>query len=200
MMVLLELFVSFLKIGFTSFGGLSMIPLITSEMTAHGWMTASEVSDIVAIAEMTPGPLGLNCATFAGMRTAGLLGAIAANLGTLSPTLTVCLLAAIFFERFRKSSFMTRLMTGVRPACVGMIFGVVISLCATNYAAEPGGVSWPAIAGAAPACSLQGQYSEGDLPERRAGNAAVRRDGAELTAVSRRIRLCGCHVLKYMVK
>ena len=146
MMVLLELFVSFLKIGFTSFGGLSMIPLITSEMTAHGWMTASEVSDIVAIAEMTPGPLGLNCATFAGMRTAGLLGAIAANLGTLSPTLTVCLLASIFFERFRKSSFMTRLMTGVRPACVGMIFGVVISLCATNYAAEPGGVSWPAIA------------------------------------------------------
>lgn len=146
MMVLLELVVSFLKIGFTSFGGLSMIPLITSEMTAHGWMTASEVSDIVAIAEMTPGPLGLNCATFAGMRTAGLLGAIAANLGTLSPTLTVCLLAAIFFERFRKSSFMTRLMTGVRPACVGMIFGVVISLCATNYAAELGGVSWPAIA------------------------------------------------------
>ena len=147
MMVLLELFVSFLKIGFTSFGGLSMIPLNTSEMTAHGWMTASEVSDIVAIAEMTPGPLGLNCATFAGMRTtAGLLGAIAANLGTLSPTLTVCLLAAIFFERFRKSSFMTRLMTGVRPACVGMIFGVVFSLCTTNYAAELGGVSWPAIA------------------------------------------------------
>ena len=146
MMVLFELFVSFLKIGFTSFGGLSMIPLITSEMTAHGWMTASEVSDIVAIAEMTPGPLGLNCATFAGMRTAGLLGAIAANLGTLSPTLTVCLLAAIFFERFRKSSFMTRLMTGVRPAGGGMIFGVVIWLCATNYAAEAGGVSWPAIA------------------------------------------------------
>ena len=146
MMVLLELFVSFLKIGFTSFGGLSMIPLITSEMTAHGWMTASEVSDIVAIAEMTPGPLGLNCATFAGMRTAGLLGAIAANLGTLSPTLTVCLLAAIFFERFRKSNIMTKVMTGVRPACVGMIFGVIFSLCMTNYAADLGGISWPAIA------------------------------------------------------
>ena len=145
-MILLELFWSFCKIGFTSFGGLSMVPLINSEMLSHGWMTLSEVSDIVAIAEMTPGPLGLNCATFAGMRTAGLLGAIAANLGTLSPTLTVCLLAAIFFERFRKSSFMTRLMTGVRPACVGMIFGVVFSLCATNYVAELGGVSWPAIA------------------------------------------------------
>ena len=55
-------------------------------------------------------------------------------------------------------------------------------------------------AGAAPARPLQGQYSEGDLPERRAGDAAVRRDGAELTAVSHRIRLHGCHVLKYMVK
>ena len=97
-MVLIDLFISFLKIGFTSFGGLSMIPLITSEMTEHSWMTASEVSDIVAIAEMTPGPLGLNCATFAGMRTAGIAGAVAANLGALAPTLTVCLAAAIFFE------------------------------------------------------------------------------------------------------
>ena len=55
-MVLLELIWSFTKIGFTSFGGLSMIPLITSEVLSHGWMTASEVSDIVAIAEKTAGP------------------------------------------------------------------------------------------------------------------------------------------------
>ena len=93
-MVLLNLFISFVKIGFTSFGGLSMIPLITSEMTTHQWMTSAEVSDIVAIAEMTPGPLGLNCATFAGIRTAGIAGAVAANLGALTPTLTLCLLAA----------------------------------------------------------------------------------------------------------
>ena len=72
-MILLELFWSFCKIGFTSFGGLSMVPLINSEMLSHGWMTLSEVSDIVAIAEMTPGPLGLNCATFAGTRGRGCL-------------------------------------------------------------------------------------------------------------------------------
>ena len=64
-MILWELFITFCKIGFTSFGGLSMVPLINSEMLGHGWMTATEVSDIVAIAEMTPGPLGLNCAIFA---------------------------------------------------------------------------------------------------------------------------------------
>lgn len=108
MMVLLELFISFLKIGFTSFGGLSMIPLITSEMTSHGWMTAAEVSDIVAIAEMTPGPAGAELRDFCGHAHGRLFGAIAANLGTLSPTLTVCLLASIFFERFRTSNFMTK--------------------------------------------------------------------------------------------
>ena len=56
-MVLLELFWSFCKIGFTSFGGLSMVPLINHEMLSHGWMTAEQVTDIVAIAEMTPGPI-----------------------------------------------------------------------------------------------------------------------------------------------
>ena len=132
-LLLLQLLWSFTKIGFTSFGGLSMIPLISSEMAGHGWMTAEEVSDIVAIAEMTPGPLGFNCATFAGVRTAGVAGAIAANLGIMMPTLTLTLLAAVFLERFKDSRVMQDIMSGVRPACVGMIFGVALSLSVTNY-------------------------------------------------------------------
>ena len=75
-MILLELFWSFCKIGFTSFGGLSMVPLINSEMLSHGWMTLSEVSDIVAIAEMTPGPIAVNAATFVGTKLAGLPGVL----------------------------------------------------------------------------------------------------------------------------
>ena len=113
-MILLELFWSFCKIGFTSFGGLSMVPLINSEMLSHGWMTLSEVSDIVAIAEMTPGPLGLNCATFAGTRVAGLAGAVSASLGVLSPTLLICAAAAVMFEKFRESDFMKKVMYGIR--------------------------------------------------------------------------------------
>ena len=132
-MVLLELLWSFVKIGFTSFGGLSMIPLITSEVLSHGWMTAGEVSDIVAIAEMTPGPLGLNCATFAGMQAAGVPGAIAANLGTLTPSLTLCAVAALFFQHFKDSTIMRRILVGVRPACFGMVLGVLISLSMSNY-------------------------------------------------------------------
>ena len=100
---LLQLFWSFCQIGFTSFGGVSMLPLINSEMISHQWMDASQIADIVAIAEMTPGPLGLNCATFAGMQVAGLSGAMVANLGVLMPTFTICAAAAIFFERFKNS-------------------------------------------------------------------------------------------------
>lgn len=132
-MVLLELYWSFLIIGFSSFGGLSMIPLISDQVISHGWMTASQVTDIVAIAEMTPGPLGLNCATFAGMQAAGVAGAIAANLGTLTPSLTLCALAAVFFDRFKDAKIMRRILLGVRPACLGMVIGLTVSMCGTNY-------------------------------------------------------------------
>ena len=138
-MILLELFWSFCKIGFTSFGGLSMVPLINSEMLSHGWMTLSEVSDIVAIAEMTPGPLGLNCATFAGTRVAGLAGAVSASLGVLSPTLLICAAAAVMFENFMK-----KVMYGIRPACLGLIIAVVCSLTATNYTNAAGSISYGA--------------------------------------------------------
>ncbi|MBQ9389980.1 MAG: chromate transporter [Synergistaceae bacterium] len=144
MILLLELFWSFVKIGFTSFGGLSMIPLISAEMISHGWMTAHEVSDIVAIAEMTPGPLGLNCATFAGMRAAGLAGAFVANMGALSPTYTLCAVAAVFFDHFRDNKRLGEIMTGVRPACVGMVAGVIVDLVLVNYV-EAGNIHVPSV-------------------------------------------------------
>ena len=143
-MLLLELYWSFVKIGFTSFGGLSMIPLISSEMTSHGWMTASEVSDIVAIAEMTPGPLGLNCATFAGVRAAGILGALIANLGALTPTLTLCVVAAIFFEHFMNNKRLSQIMRGVRPSCVGMVIGIIVELSIVNYS-DASKIHWPSL-------------------------------------------------------
>ncbi|MCI6956033.1 MAG: chromate transporter [Clostridiales bacterium] len=96
-------------------------------------MTAEQVTDIVAIAEMTPGPLGLNCATFAGMQAAGIPGAIAANLGALTPALTLCAVAAAFFNRFRESRIMQRILVGVRPACLGMVLAVLVNLAGSTY-------------------------------------------------------------------
>ena len=145
-MLYLELFLSFLLIGFTSFGGMSMIPLINDQMLSHGWMTAQEVADIVAIAEMTPGPLGLNCATFAGARTAGALGALSATLGVVTPSITVCLLAAVFITRFKENRLMEHALFGIRPVCIGMIAAIVVTQCQTNYAGTLlFGVSWQAI-------------------------------------------------------
>lgn len=143
-MVLLKLYWSFLLIGFSSFGGLSMIPQISNEVVSNGWMTVSQVTDIVAIAEMTPGPLGLNCATFAGMQAAGIPGAIAANLGTLTPTFTLCAAAAAFFCHFKENKFMKRMLLGVRPACLGMVLGVLVSLAQSNYVHDTG-MNFPSI-------------------------------------------------------
>lgn len=153
MMEVLALFWSFVKIGFTSFGGFSMVPLINSEMISHGWMSAAEVSDVVAIAEMTPGPLGLNCATFAGVRAAGAPGAVAAALGLLSPTLTIGLVAAIFFEKWQKSRRMQQILTGVRPTVIGLLISVVVSLCMTNYVLPAGDVS-PVLVGIGAVCAV----------------------------------------------
>ena len=145
-MIYLELFVSFLMIGFTSFGGMSMIPLINDQMLSHGWMTSQEVADIVAIAEMTPGPLGLNCATFAGARTAGVLGSLSATLGVIFPSLTVTMLAAMFLKKFKESRLMDEALYGIRPVCIGMIFAVMIQQSMTNYAGTLlGFLSWPAL-------------------------------------------------------
>ncbi|MBR1584095.1 MAG: chromate transporter [Clostridia bacterium] len=141
-MVYLELFVSFLIIGFTSFGGLSMIPLISSQMLSHGWMTAREVADIVAIAEMTPGPVGLNCATFAGSRAAGILGAAAATLGVITPSLTVSLAAAMFLKKFQENKYLANALYGIRPLCIGMIGAVVIQQSMVHYAGPLLGISW----------------------------------------------------------
>ena len=145
-MIYLELFLSFLMIGFTSFGGMSMIPLINDQMLTHGWMTSQEVADIVAIAEMTPGPLGLNCATFAGIRTAGIPGALAASLGVITPSLTVTMLVAMFLAKFKESRLMDEALFGIRPVCIGMIFAVMIQQSMVNYAGTLlGFVSWPAV-------------------------------------------------------
>lgn len=132
-MVYFDLFVSFVKIGFTSFGGMSMIPLILEEMQTHGWMDLRQMSDIVAIAEMTPGPLGINCATFAGTQTAGVLGGIAAVAGVLMPAFTLTLAAGLLFAKIRGNSVMEDVMRFVKPICIGMIGGVIITMGKGTY-------------------------------------------------------------------
>ncbi|MDO4556335.1 MAG: chromate transporter [Lachnospiraceae bacterium] len=132
-MEFINLFLSFIKIGFTSFGGMSMIPLMQDEMLHHGWMSTEEFSNIIAIAEMTPGPFGLNCATFAGMQVGGIIGGLTAVLGVLMPAYTLTMIVAALFARLKHSTLFEGILYVIRPICVGMLISVIVGLCITNY-------------------------------------------------------------------
>lgn len=142
-MIYLKLFLSFMKIGFCSFGGMTMIPVINDEVLNNGWMTASEVMDIVAVAEMTPGSLGINCATFVGLRAAGFWGALSASFGVMVPSLTLCMVAAHFILRLKGNKVLESAMRGVRPASLGMLLAAAVTLGISTFIPSGGfAVSW----------------------------------------------------------
>ncbi len=129
MNIYLDLFLTFFRMGaFTFGGGYAMLPLIQNEVAAHGWMELSELVNFVAISESTPGPFAINMATFIGMTKGGLLGAFTATLGVVLPSFIIILTVAHFFEKFKESHVVKGLMTGLRPAAVGMIGSAVLTI------------------------------------------------------------------------
>lgn len=119
----LKLFVSFLKIGAFSFGGgYAMLPLIKKEIIeVHGWLTIKEFIDILAVVEMTPGPIAINAATFLGYNVAGLLGAIVATTAVILPSIVVILFIAHFLSKFKDSIYVDWAFRGIRPVVLGLI-------------------------------------------------------------------------------
>ena len=122
-MILMELFWAFFQIAlFSVGGGYAAMPLIRSQVVqAHGWMTMSEFADLLTIAEMTPGPIQLNAATFAGMRVAGFPGALCASLGVVTPSLVLVSLLAWLYRRYRSLSVIQGVLGFLRPAVVALI-------------------------------------------------------------------------------
>lgn len=132
-MILLELFLTFFKIGaFTIGGGYAMIPLIQQEMVGRGWMAAQEVTDIVAISQMTPGPFSVNAATFAGTQIAGIPGAIFSTLGLIAPSVIIMLIIAKFFFNFQKNRHVQGVLSGIRPAVVALLGSAFISMASAS--------------------------------------------------------------------
>ena len=150
-MICLELFVTFFKIGlFTIGGGYAMLPLIQADVQAHGWMTAEELVNFIAVSESTPGPFAVNVSTYVGAVLAGLPGALCATLGVVLPSFLIILLVARFYAAFRSSAIISGAMSGLRPAVIGMIGAAAVSVGQTVFA--PDGVQ--ALAGYPLACSL----------------------------------------------
>jgi chromate transporter len=122
-MVILKLFWSFFQVGLFSIGGgLAALPLIQQQIVSvHDWLTLSEFTDLITIAEMTPGPIAINSATFVGLRIAGITGALTATFGCiLAPCIIVSLLTLVYFK-YRNMQFMQTILATLRPAVVALI-------------------------------------------------------------------------------
>lgn len=129
-MIYLELFWSYFQIGLFSIGGgYAAMPLIQHQVAeVHSWLTMGQFADIVTIAEMTPGPIAINSATFVGTLVAGLPGAVVATIGCVFPSCMIVMALAFIYYRFRGLSIVQGILAGLRPAVVALIASAGINL------------------------------------------------------------------------
>ncbi len=129
-MIYLELFLEFAQVGLFSIGGgYASIPIIQSRVVdGRGWLSMKDFTDLITIAEMTPGPIAVNSATFVGMRVAGVLGGIVATLGCIFPALIIVSLLAFLYYRFRNLSVVQGVLTVLRPVIVALIASAGLSM------------------------------------------------------------------------
>jgi chromate transporter len=147
-MLFLQLFYTFFKIGLFGFGGgYAMLSMIQGEVvTRHGWISAQEFTDIVAISQMTPGPIGINSATFVGYSTlidAGytpamaVLGSATATFAVILPSFILMLIISRYFLKFQKHPVVMAVFSGLRPAVVGLLAAATLLLMNSENFSSP---------------------------------------------------------------
>lgn len=121
-MIYLQLFYEFFKIGlFAIGGGLVTVPFLFDLSANYGWFSTKELADMIAIAESTPGPLGVNMSTYAGFNAGGMLGAIIATVGLVSPSVIVIIMVAKLMDKYQCNSRVQTVLSGIRPAVLALI-------------------------------------------------------------------------------
>ena len=121
-MILLRLFYEFFKTGlFAVGGGMATLPFLYDISTRTGWYTHEKLADMIAVSESTPGPIGVNMATYVGFETAGIPGAVIATLGLVTPSIIIILLIARALKAFRENPYVEAGFYGLRPCSVGLI-------------------------------------------------------------------------------
>ena len=128
-MIFLELFVRFFFVGlFAIGGGLATLPFLQSMGETTGWFTASDISDMIAISESTPGPIGVNMATYVGYQTGeafgsfgGFIGGVIATLGLIAPSIIVIIIVSNMLKKFKDSKYVQYAFYGLRAASVGLV-------------------------------------------------------------------------------
>ena len=147
LLLYLRLFYEFFKTGlFAVGGGMATIPFLTDMSQRTGWFTAGQLADMIAVGESTPGPIGVNMATYVGFTTAGVPGAVIATVGLVTPSVIIILIVARFLQAFRQNRYVDAVFYGLRPCSVGLIAAagmsvVILSLLNTELFAATGNVA-----------------------------------------------------------
>ena len=145
-MIFLRLFWEFFQTGlFAVGGGMATLPFLYDISDRTGWFTRQHLADMIAVSESTPGPIGVNMATYAGFITAGLPGAVVSTLGLIAPSVIVILLVAAFLSAFHENKYVVGTFYGLRPASSAMISAAGLVLARVVFA----GFDFKAIALAA---------------------------------------------------
>ena len=153
MMLYLKLFLEFFKTGlFAIGGGMATIPFLYEISDATGWFTRMDLANMIAVGESTPGPIGVNMATYVGFVTGmnqsgiftAILGAVIATLGLIAPSIIVILIIAAVLKSFRENRLVDQAFYGLRPASTGLIAAAGISVVANNLLSVAGsvGINW----------------------------------------------------------
>ncbi len=132
--MLLQLFLSFAKIGAFSFGGgYAMIPLIEDEIVIReGWLSMPEFIDVIALSQATPGPIGINSATYVGYRMGGFWGSLCATVGVMVPSLIIMLALGYLYYRYRSVPFVRDVMRGVRPVVAALVLAAAAGVASAT--------------------------------------------------------------------
>ncbi|MCQ2436922.1 MAG: chromate transporter [Clostridia bacterium] len=150
MNVALDLFLSFFKIGlFAVGGGPATLPYLMDLTRTRPWYTMEELANMVAISESTPGPIGLNMATYAGYQAMGPLGGFFATMGLVFPSVIIIIIVAKFLANFSKNPYVQAAFSGIRPAVTGLIAASVLSIIKVSLFTTDFKPIWGAIAVAA---------------------------------------------------
>ena len=154
-MIYLQLFWEYFKTGlFAVGGGMATIPFLYDISDKTGWFTHQDLANMIAVSESTPGPIGVNMATYVGYVTGmdqggaghAIWGAVTASMGLVLPSLIVILMVAAMLKRFKNSALVQRAFYGLRPASTGMIAAAGISVAFSNLFDSAGfGINWKGL-------------------------------------------------------
>ena len=152
-MILLRLYFEFFKTGlFAVGGGLATIPFLRDIAANTGWFTDTDLTTMIAVSESTPGPIGVNMATYVGFQSAGVPGSVIATLGLITPSIVIILIIAGFLNKFRQSKAVDAVFKGLRPASTALIASAGISVALSVLVKVGGtfehtfGVNWLSLA------------------------------------------------------